>query len=592
MAIEKSLKDILLRAPKKVYLMGKLLKAVAIFLTTFLLILTPIASTMKLKAQQEERYFFTLHLMVPKGNVIRQNVGEVLVSEFAKIGINLELHIVDFSEFLDRIRGAPKTWEEGGYDLFLVQTGYGFDPSGIRTFFHSEGGLQIFNFSNGILDKLIDEGDKTIDPEEREKIYLKASEILYYELPVIPYWRVVNTFLLSADVKGFSPYYDTDGCDKWEIPGKDAIRYVQPTDADNLNPIFMQTGYSFRAVGGPVYDSLVRYGENFQLEPHMAKSWEWVNDTYIVFYLHENIRWHDGVPFTAEDVKFTYETIMNKEVGAVDYSRFSQVIERVDVIDDYTIGIALKEPYAAFLDYIATHQIIPKHILEDVPPADLINHWTNTGEGGKFPIGTGPYKMVEWKVDEYIKLVVNEDYFMGPPKTKEIYMMVIPESATALAALQKGDVDILNDWFGWTPEQINEVKENPELTIASYPIPGPQLVGINCGHPILNNKNVRWAINYIIPRKKIIEELCGGVAGREAYQYLAPETLGHNPNLPKIEYSVEKAKEFMELAGYDYDWLEPPPPPPAITSTGMALAAVCLVVGIALGFGIGRMGRR
>ena len=103
--------------------MGKFQKAIFVFSALLLLVITPLASTMHLRAQEEERYFFTLHLMVPKGNVIRQNVGEVLTSEFPKIGIKLELHIVDFSEFLDRIRGAPKTWEEGGYDLFLVQTG-------------------------------------------------------------------------------------------------------------------------------------------------------------------------------------------------------------------------------------------------------------------------------------------------------------------------------------------------------------------------------------------------------------------------------------------------------------------------------------
>ena len=542
------------------------------------------------RAQEEKKVFFTVHLMVPKGNVNRENVGMLLAEELPKIGIGVEVQIVDFSEWLKRAYKWPKTWEEGGYDMFLVQTGYGTDPDGLKIFFHSESvyprGLNIFGYTNPFVDKLLDEGAKTIDPEKRKLIYMNVSKYLYEDLPAIPYWRVVNTFILKSEVEGFEPITDTDTCYNWYMPGKDEIKYVQPTDAKTLNPIFTTDGYSYRAVIGPVYDGLIMINERYEPEPAIAKSWEWVNDTYVIFYMRDDVYWHDGVQVTAEDVKFTFDAILNPETGAVDYKRYSDVIEKVVVIDKFTVAFKLKSPYAPFMTMMAGQEIIPKHVLEDVPYSEWRHHWTNTGvdkEGNpKMPIGCGPYRMIEWKRDQYIKLEAFEKYYKGAPKTKTIYMMVIPDAATAFAALKKGEVDILNDWFGWTPKDIQAAKEDPNMKISSYRILGPQIIGINLAHPILQNKYVRWAINYMIPREHIVKDILGGVGGEPAYQYLAPETLGHNPDLPPIPYDPEKAREMMEKAGYKFEWLEEKPLPMWVYAAPPATFIVGMLVGIAV----------
>jgi len=541
-------------------------------------------------AQEEKKVFFTIHLMVPKGNVNRENVGMLLAEELPKIGIGVEVHILGFSEWLKRVYNWPKTWEEGGYDMFLVQFGYGTDPDGMKIFFHSGSvyphGLNILGYMNPKVDKLLEEGAKEIDPEKRKLIYMNVSKYLYEDLPVIPYWRVINTFLLRADVKGFEPITDTNTIYNWEIPGKDTIRYVQPTDAKTLMPMFTSDGYSFRAVGDPCFDGLVAINENYEPEPAVAESWEWVNDTYIIFKIRKDVYWHDGVQLTAEDVKFTYDAVLDPETGSVDYKTFSDVIEEVILIDKFTVAFKLKHPYAPFLTMIAIEGLAPKHILEDVPRSEWRNHWMNTGvdkEGNpKMPIGNGPYKMVEWKRDEYIKLEAFDKYYKGAPKTKYVYMMVIPDAATAYAALEKGEVDILNDWFGWTPKDIKATQENPDLKTASYTILGPQLIGINLAHPVLQNKYVRWAINYMIPRDHIVENILGGVAGKPAYQFLAPETIGHNPELPPVEYNPEKAKEFMEKAGYKYEWLEEKPLPQWVYIAPFLTFVLGLVIGFAV----------
>ncbi|MCD6361612.1 MAG: hypothetical protein J7M38_12215 [Armatimonadetes bacterium] len=541
-------------------------------------------------AQEEKKVFFTIHLMVPKGNVNRENVAMLLAEELPKIGIGVEVHIIDFSEWLKRVYQWPKTWEEGGYDMFLVQYGYGTDPDGMKIFFHSESmypnGLNIVGYMNPKVDKLLEEGAKELDPEKRKLIYMNVSKYLYEDLPVIPYWRIVNTFILRKEVEGFNPITDTDTCYNWYIPGKDEIRYVQPTDAKTLNPIFTTDGYSFRAVGDPCYDGLVAINENYEPVPAVAESWEWINDTFIVFHLRRDVYWHDGVQVTAEDVKFTYDAILDPDTGAVDYKTFSDVIEEVIVLDDFTVAFRLKHPYAPFLTNIATTGLVPKHVLEDVPHSEWRHHWTNTGvdkDGTpRMPIGCGPYRMVEWKRDQYIKLEAFDKYYRGKPKTRVIYMMVIPDAATAFAAIKKGEVDILNDWFGWTPKDIQAAQEDPDLKTVSYRILGPQLIGINLAHPILQNKYVRWAINYMIPREHIVKNILGGVGGEPAYQFLAPETIGHNPDLPPVPYDPEKAKEMMEKAGYKYEWLEEKPLPMWVYVAPPATFIVGMGIGLAL----------
>lgn len=565
-------------------------KTTALILLVSFLASIAVGAYVRTYAQEEKKVFFTLHLMVPKGNVNRENVGMLLAEELPKIGIGVEVHILDFSEWLKRVYNWPKTWEEGGYDFFLVQFGYGNDPDGMKIFFHSDSlypnGLNILGYLNPKVDKLLEEGSKEIDPEKRKLIYLNVSKYLYEDLPVIPYWRVVNTFLLKEAVKGFEPVTDTDTIYNWELPGSDTIRYVQPTDAKTLMPMFTSDGYSFRAVGSPCFDGLVYLDENFEPQPAVAESWEWVNSTYIIFRLRDNVYWHDGVQLTADDVKFTYDAVLDPETGSVDYKTFADVIKEVIVLDKFTVAFRLREPYAPFLSMIATEGLAPKHILEDVPRKEWRNHWMNTGvdkQGNPHPtIGNGPYKMIEWKRDEYIKLEAFDKYYRGKPKTQFVYMMVIPDAATAYAALEKGEVDILNDWFGWTPKDINAAQENPDLKTASYSILGPQLIGINLAHPILQNKYVRWAINYMVPRDHIVQDILGGVAGKPAYQFLAPETIGHNPDLPPVPYDLEKAKEMMEKAGYKYEWLEEKPLPTWVYAAPIAT----FVGGTAIGFGL------
>ncbi|NIQ07810.1 MAG: hypothetical protein GWO20_19455 [Candidatus Korarchaeota archaeon] len=553
----------------------------------------PISTPITSVQAQDEDYFFTLHLMVPKGNVQRQQVGEIMTEELPKIGIDVEMHIVDFSEFLPRMYKVRddrqcEGWGDNGYDLYLVQFGFGVSPQGMMLQFGSNSSWQCSGYRNGNFDTLMEKAGKTVgDEEKREKLYWKASEIIYHDLPIAPYWRIEGTYPLRTAAEGFNPPLSTDNLWEWTLPGEDNIHYVQPSDADNLNPYFMGTGYSARAVEYPVYDNLVALDENYRPKAGregLAKSWEWINDTYIEFELYENATWHDGEPVMADDVAFTFNAVLDPETKAQEYTDFIDAgLEKAVVVDDYIVGMKIGKPYAPFMVEVGTNVVLPKHILKDVAHEQWMYNFMNTGvnnETGKdkFPIGSGPYKMTEWVEDDHITLEAHDDYHLGAPQMDTIYMDVKPESEVAFAALEAGEVDILNMWYGWTPETLNSAEENPDLTVATAPVLGAQQLGFNLQHPILSNRFVRWAINYMIPREQIIEDVCGGY-GKPTSQYLPEGMLGHNPNLAPVTYSVEDAKEMMELGGYDYEYLEEKGA--AIPLWFWAIPIVTFVVGLA-----------
>jgi len=548
--------------------------------------------TFQVGAQEEyTKPFFKINIMTPKGSVNRENVGYLLAEELLKIGIEVEYHIIDMSDWLSHAFAVPNTWDEGGYDMFLVQMGYGYDPNGMSGMFKTENwyptGFNLYAYANPIVDQLLDDGVKETDSTRREEIYMEVGAILYDELPVIPYWRVINTFLLRDEVEGFEPIPEMGNMNNWEVPGRDYIKYVQSADADNLLPLFISSGISQRAVGFPCFDSLVTLDESNIPGPDLAESWEWVNETYIIFTLREDLKFHDGHPLTAEDVKFTFDAVMTEETASIHYSDTSDAIKDVFVLDTLEVAIELNTPFIPFLTQIAKEGILPKHIMEDIPYAEWKTCWMNTGINADGTpaqiIGSGPYKYIEWKKDEYIKLEAFEDHWKAPT-TSEIYMVVIPDAATAYAALEAGEVDILNDWMGWTAEDINFANESPNLKTATYALPGPELVGINLGHPILANKWVRKAINYMIPREHIIDDLLGG-GSRVAYQFLDEQTLGYNPDLEPIEYSVEKAKECMEKAGYLYEYITPKPSEP-LPQWVWYTPVLTLVVGAVIGYAV------
>ena len=168
-----------------------------------------------------------------------------------------------------------------------------------------------------------------------------------------------------------------------------------------------------------MFNGLTSHDKDNNIVPSLAEKWEYdkENLTY-TFYLRNDVKWHDGKAFTSEDVKFTYETILNPEVGSEIVSNYID-IDEIQIIDNNTLKIVLKNENVALLDYL-TVGILPKHIWEG---QDI-----TTSEFNRNPIGTGPYKFSNWDEGQSITLIKNEEYFKSDPKIDKIIFKIVDDT--------------------------------------------------------------------------------------------------------------------------------------------------------------------
>ena len=294
-----------------------------------------------------------------------------------------------------------------------------------------------------------------------------------------------------------------------------------------------------------VYDNYALYGLNpdtYTFHPSLVQSYE-VSEDGKTWTLHlvENATWHDGVPFTAEDVAFTFEYLHMKTPG---WGGHNKSYEKVEVIDDYTvkavhdIGLSTSNTPGWWM----WDPVIPKHIFE--PYKDDILSFEN-----KESIGTGAFKLKEFKTGEYMWLVANEDYWGQRSYVDEVVFRCYGSVDTLIMALQSGEVDVFAGGV-MSALAVDDVKANPDIYLEVVQGLGESYLAFNLHiDGPLQDKNVRHAIAYGIDRDRIIDMAYVGYAERcDAWVY--PESQMHKPDLPQYEYNPDKANEILDGAGY------------------------------------------
>lgn len=185
-------------------------------------------------------------------------------------------------------------------------------------------------------------------------------------------------------------------------------------DYTRINPAMDEHG----EINLLLFNGLTAHDGNDQIVPGLAETWDYDEQTYTyTFHLREGVKWHDGEPFTADDVKFTIEAIMDPENGSENAPNYEDV-EEITVIDAQTVAFRLTEPNVAFLEYM-TMGILPQHLLagQDMQESDFFRN----------PVGTGPYKLESWDAGQSIVLVKNEDYYLGAPKIDRVIFKIVPD---------------------------------------------------------------------------------------------------------------------------------------------------------------------
>lgn len=308
-------------------------------------------------------------------------------------------------------------------------------------------------------------------------------------------------------------------------------------DASYLNPVLASDSAS-SAINALVYNGLVKYDKNIKLVGDLAERWE-ISDggKTIVFHLRKNVKWHDGKPFTAEDVKFTYEKLTDPKTKTP-YSSDYLLVKSFKIIDPHTIKIDYKKPFSPALESWGMG-IIPKHIFEK---GDFNSHPAN-----RSPIGTGPFKFKEWKTDEKIVLVANENYFEGRPFINRVIYRIVPDQSVQFLELRNESIDEM----GLTPDQFNAYDEFfKSYNKFRYPAFSYTYLGFNLQNPIFSDRRVRRAIAHAIDKSKIIDGVLLGM-GKPATGPFPPTSWAYNPNVKDFEYNPELSKKLLESAGFE-----------------------------------------
>ncbi len=297
------------------------------------------------------------------------------------------------------------------------------------------------------------------------------------------------------------------------------------------------------AVAGHIFNSLLKYDRNLELEGEIARSWEISADQKtITFHLKPGLRWADGQPLTSADALYTWQLVTDDKTRTP-YGSDYKLVTKAEAPDELTFRVTYGQPYAPALDSWAGLQILPQHILKG---QDI-----NNTPFARKPVGSGYYQLDEWKNGERISLVRNPNSVLGPARIDRLVSRFIPDPASQFLELMADNIDIMN----LNPIQYARiVPARKELgkRIALYKELGNgyTYLGFNLKHAPFSDKRVRQAINYAIDKQELIDGVLLGLGEPVASPY-KPGTRWVNPALKPYPYDVEKARRLLEEAGFE-----------------------------------------
>nr|WP_211485523.1 ABC transporter substrate-binding protein [Achromobacter ruhlandii] len=318
---------------------------------------------------------------------------------------------------------------------------------------------------------------------------------------------------------------------------------VQPEPPVIVTAINQQGPTQF--VAGKIYESLLTYTTDLKPQPGLAKSWEASSDglTY-TFHLQDNVKWHDGKPFTADDVVFTLSDMLPKTHARARVI-LNKFVDSVQATDPKTVVIKLKSPFPAFMLMFEPGfaPMMPKHIYAGT------DYMTNPAN--QKPIGTGPFVFKEWKRGEYIKLARNPDYWKpGKPYLDELVFNVIPDAASRAVAFERGSVDVLR---GGDVDNVDikRLRALPkvEYTTAGWEMFSPQAYLIfNMRKPPFDNLKVRQAVMAAINRNMVVNNIFFGLGKVSTSPFVTTEMF-YDKNMPPMPFDMKKARALIKESG-------------------------------------------
>ena len=303
------------------------------------------------------------------------------------------------------------------------------------------------------------------------------------------------------------------------------------------NPLQLDPRYSTDAnsvrIGGLIYNSLLRFDENSQLQPELAESWQRIDPLTYVFDLRKNVTFHNGAPLTAADIKFTYESIMQTKNRSPKRALLKP-LQAIDELGPYRLRFRLAAPHAPF----------PEHFTIGIVPASSSR---DTVSSATPPAGSGPFILESLQSGETVILKANPFYWEGKPSVAGLVFKVVPDAMVRVLEFKNGSIGFMQNDL--EPDVLPWIKQNTDADIEARQGTTFQYIGINLTHPILLHKKVRQALALAIDRESIIRHLIKNL-GTPASGLLSPLNWAYEGAVSQWPHDPERAKQLLDEAGF------------------------------------------
>jgi peptide/nickel transport system substrate-binding protein len=329
-----------------------------------------------------------------------------------------------------------------------------------------------------------------------------------------------------------------------DAPQGGVVQIPLATTPGSLNPI-LPSELASAIINWTMFSPLTAVNPwTNEVEPYLAESYDANDDlTVWTFYLHQGVTWHDGEPFTAEDVKFTFDAIRDPETAATTAPDFARVTD-VEVVDDHTVRVTLSASDGFFADRLSLggNEIIPKHVLEGFDSLyDAVDFISRN------PIGTGPFKMRNAQPGSFYELVANEDFFRGRPFLDGLTFRVVPDGNTRVTQLLTRQLD----WVDLEAPQLPSVRNNPNIQVTTFDSLGYQLFAWNLRNPLFQDERVRIAMTHAVDRRSMAQTVSPNLGYVDDVYIPAGVEWVERPDVEFREYDPELALQILAEAGWE-----------------------------------------
>lgn len=315
-------------------------------------------------------------------------------------------------------------------------------------------------------------------------------------------------------------------------PAANTMVMIIESSPTNLDPRVGIDGQSER-IDSLIFDYLLERDENFNLKPALAERWEIPDPRTYIFHLRSGVRFHNGQPLTARDVKWTFESLLTGKIRSPRASTY-RFVANVEAPEVSTVVFHLKEPFSPLLWNLSNGAV-------GIVPYGTLN------EISEHPIGSGPFRFVGAETDKEVVLERNDDYWGPKPHLERVRFAVVPDAITRALELRKGSADAAINAL--TSDMVAALEREQNLAVLRGPGTVLQYMNFNLRDPILRDVRVRQAIALALDRRPILEYLWRGFA-QPANSVLPPQSWAYDDHVPRYEHDPERARQLLDAAGY------------------------------------------